>query len=52
MGFLTLWFPYIFAWFIQKSEYPSTFPRAFTTWAIFRYGCAVMFFAMQFATGN
>lgn len=30
MGFLTLWLPYIFVWFIQKPEYPPKFCRAFT----------------------
>jgi hypothetical protein len=52
VGFLTLWFPHIFVWFIQKPEYPRTFRRFFNAWAIFWCGCAVLFFAVQFATGD
>jgi len=52
MGFLTLWCPYIFVWFIQKPEYPSTFRRAITAWAVFWCGCAALFFVVQFTTGD
>jgi hypothetical protein len=43
---------HIFAWFIQKLDYPTTFRRIFTAWAIFWCGCAVLFFILQFMTGD
>jgi hypothetical protein len=52
MGFLTLWCPYIFVWLIQGPEYPTTFRRVFTAWAIFWCGCAVLVLVMQFIPGN
>jgi hypothetical protein len=52
MGLLAFWCPYIFVWFIQKPEYPTAFRRAFTAWAIFWCGCAVLFFVVQFVTGD
>ena len=52
MGFLAFWIPYVFVWFIQKPEYPRLFRRSLTAWAIFWCSCAVLFFVVNFITGD
>jgi hypothetical protein len=52
MGFLTLWCPYVFVWFIQGPEYPTAFRRWFTGWAIFWCICAILFFIVNLVTGD
>jgi hypothetical protein len=52
MGFLVFWMPYVFVWFIQKPEYPVTFRRLLTGWAIFWCSCAVLFFVVNMVTGD
>jgi len=49
MGLLTVWFPYVFVWFIQKPAYPRGFPFWLTIWATFWIGSAVLFFATNIA---
>ena len=47
MGFLTLWWPFVFVWFIQKPEYPVAFRRGFTAWAILWCSCAALFLIVR-----
>jgi hypothetical protein len=47
MGFLTLWWPLVFVWLIQKSEYPVAFRRVLTGWAIVWCLCAVIFLIVR-----
>lgn len=47
MGFLTLWCPFVFVWFIQKPEYPVAFRRVLTAWAILWCSWAVIFLIVQ-----
>lgn len=47
MGFLTLWWPFVFVWFIQKPEYPVGFRRVLTAWAILWCTCAVIFLIVR-----
>lgn len=47
MGFLTLFFPYFFVWFIQKREYPKAFRWILSSWAVIWCGSAILFFAVN-----
>jgi hypothetical protein len=47
MGFLTVWCPYVFVWFIQKPEYPTVFRRCLTAWAILWCCCAAVFLIVR-----
>jgi Na+/melibiose symporter-like transporter len=47
MGFLTLFLPYVFVWFIQNPEYPKGFRWILTSWAVIWFGSAILFFAVN-----
>jgi hypothetical protein len=47
MGFLTLFFPYVFVWFIQRPEYPKAFRWILSVWAVIWCGSAILFFAVN-----
>jgi len=52
MGLLTVWFLYIFVWFIQKPGYPKPFRLSLTAWAVIWVSSAILFLAINIAGFN
>lgn len=52
MGLLTVWFPYIFVWLIQKPAYPKAFRFWLTLWSAIWISSAILFFAVNIAGLN
>jgi hypothetical protein len=52
MGLLTVWFPYIFVWFIQSPAYPKSFRLGLTAWAVIWVSAAILFFAINITGFN
>jgi hypothetical protein len=46
MGFLVIWCPYVFVWFVRKPIYPRAFRIAAVTWAVFWCACLVFYIAV------
>jgi hypothetical protein len=52
MGLLTIWFPYIFVWLIQKPTYPRAFRYWLTVGATIWTSSAILFFVINIAGLN
>ena len=52
MGLLTVWFLYIFVWFIQKPGYPKPFRLSLTAWAVIWVSSAILFLEINIAGFN
>ena len=52
MGLLTVCFPYIFVWFIQKADYPRAFRLWLTLWSAIWISSAILFFGVNIAWLN